>query len=158
YLPRGFASLGRRLVYTIGIVILLSLSALLLIIFGGITERLIALFAVGAFGAFTMSQAGMVVHWRKQKGNRGARASLCINALGAVATSAALVIIIVAKFSEGAWITLLIIPGLVMIFRRIHRHYDCLAREIAEAPSLQLWKVHPLTLVIPIEGWNRLSE
>jgi hypothetical protein len=100
------SNLDRRLVYTTGIVILFILSALLLTIFDGITDRLIQLFAVGAFGAFTMSQAGMVVHWRKLQG-RHAKASLLLilNGFGACATAVALVIIIMAKFQEGAWMT-----------------------------------------------------
>lgn len=156
YLPSGFGHLGRRLVYTMGILSLAILSAVLLIIFGGITDRLIPLFAVGAFGAFTLSQAGMVVHWRRRP--REGNASLVINAVGAVVTATALVVIIVAKFLEGAWITLVIVPGLVAIFSAVKRHYEYVAQELAPPEKLQTWKVRPLRVLIPIDGWNRVSE
>jgi amino acid transporter len=157
YLPASFANLGRRLVYTIGISILAILSALLLIIFNGITDKLIPLFAVGAFGAFTLSQAGMVVHWRRL--GRGASSpSLLINAIGALATALALGVIIVAKFADGAWVTVLIIPALMVMFTRIRRHYAHVKNEIRPPIELQTWKVHPLKVVIPIDGWNRVTE
>jgi amino acid transporter len=156
FLPSGFANLGRRLVYSVGIVVLAVLSAALLIAFDGITDRLIPLFAVGAFGAFTFSQAGMVIHWlrRPSEGN----VSLVINAIGAITTGVALVIIIVAKFAQGAWITILIVPGLVAIFSGIHRHYRRVSEEIYPPDGLQMWKVRPLRVIVPIEGWNRMTE
>src|SRR5713101_7122627 len=103
YLPPGFAHRGRRLVYSRGILSLAGIAAALLIAFGGITDRLIPLFAVGAFLAFTMSQLGMVMHWRRT-GGPGARRSLVMNAAGALATSLTLVIIVASKFTEGAWL------------------------------------------------------
>jgi amino acid transporter len=157
YLPHVFANLGRRLVYTTGILILFVLSAILLTIFGGITDRLIPLFAVGAFGAFTMSQAGMVVHWRRLKG-KGAKTALLLNCLGACTTAVALLIIIVAKFHEGAWITLIIIPGLIWLFLAVKGHYRRTWAAIADAPALQVWKMRPLIVVVPINGWNRVTE
>lgn len=156
FLPSGFANLGRRLVYSTGIIILAILSAVLLIVFEGITDRLIPLFAVGAFGAFTLSQAGMVVHWRRRP--KEGRASLIINAVGAVTTGAALVVIIVAKFVEGAWITVVIVPALVAMFSTIRRHYDHVIHELYPPDKLQTWKVRPLRVVIPVEGWNRITE
>lgn len=156
FLPSGFANLGRRLVYSVGIVVLAILSAGLLIAFEGITDRLIPLFAVGAFGAFTLSQAGMVVHWLRipKKGNL----SFVINAIGAMTTCVALVVIIIAKFSEGAWITILIVPALVAMFSGVHRHYQRVSHEIYPPETLQMWKVRPLRVVVPIDGWNRVSE
>jgi len=156
FLPTGFANLGRRLVYSVGIVVLSVLSAVLLVAFGGITDRLIPLFAVGAFGAFTFSQAGMVIHWlrRPKQGN----ISFVINAIGAITTGVALVIIIVAKFSEGAWVTILIVPALVATFSGVHRHYQRVSNEIYPPETLQMWKVRPLRIVVPIDGWNRISE
>src|SRR6185503_1626195 len=106
FLPRPFAIVGRRLVFSVGIWFLASAAGLLLIAFGGITDKLIPLFAVGAFLAFTLSQAGMVFHWRRLGGRRS-RVKLTINGVGAVATGAALAIILAAKFVEGAWITIL---------------------------------------------------
>ncbi|MBV8375701.1 MAG: APC family permease, partial [Verrucomicrobia bacterium] len=157
YLPHAFANLGRRLVYSTGILILFVLSAILLTIFGGITDRLIPLFAVGAFGAFTMSQAGMVVHWRRLKG-KGAKAALSLNGLGACTTAVALLIIIVAKFQEGAWVSVIIIPGFIWLFLAVKGHYRHTSAAIADAPSLQVWKMRPLIVVIPINGWNRVTE
>ena len=110
YLPDFFALRGRRLVFTQGILALAILSGGLLVMFGGITDRLIPLFAIGAFLAFTLSQAAMVVHWRRL-GGPVAKHSLPLNAIGAVATAITLVVVAVSKFSEGAWVTLILHPG-----------------------------------------------
>lgn len=158
FLPVGFANVGRRLVFSIGISALAIFSGLILIAFDGITDRLIPLFAVGAFSAFTFSQAGMVLHWRKQKRSRRARTSLVINAAGAIVTGIALVIIIIAKFTQGAWITLVIIPGLMVLFERINRRYECIAREVDRPVKLEPSKVRPPVVVIPIDGWNCVTE
>ena len=157
YLPTAFATLGRRLVYSVGIMVLTIFSAGLLIAFNGITEHLIPLFAVGAFGAFTFSQAGMVVHWRRL-GRGFTSPSLLINAAGTLTTAAALVVIVVAKFHEGAWISVLIIPGFVTLFGAVRRHYARVKREIRPPIELQTWKVRPLKVIIPIEEWNRVTE
>jgi amino acid transporter len=101
YLPHVFAYRGRRLVYAYGIVVLALLSCLLLVLFGGVTERLIPLYAVGAFLAFTLSQAGMVRHWFKKRGPHWVR-SVFINGLGAFVTGITVVVVLVAKFKEGA--------------------------------------------------------
>src|SRR5258708_14345116 len=108
-MPHGFAFRGRRLVYSHGIWILAILTATLLTVFGGVTDRLIPLFAIGAFLAFTLSQAGMVMHWRRTGGNR-ARSSMFINGLCATATAATTAGVALAKFASGAWITVLVIP------------------------------------------------
>ena len=100
YLPHSFATRGRRLVYTQGIVVLALLAGLLILIFGGITDRLIPLYAVGAFLAFTLSQAGMVSHWRRV-GGQGAMRSIFVNGLGAVATGITVIVVLVAKFTSG---------------------------------------------------------
>src|SRR5205814_376728 len=102
FLPHGFAHRGRRLVYTRGIVVLTILSAVLLVAFGGVTDHLIPLFAVGAFLAFTLSQAGMVAHWRRV-GGPGSGLATAVNATGMVGTAGALVVVLVAKFTDGAW-------------------------------------------------------
>jgi amino acid transporter len=122
FLPRGFTMLSRRLVYWEGIVVLTVLSAVLLVIFGGITDKLIPLFAVGAFTAFLFSQAGMVKHWLRRRGRRY-RTKLFFNAFGAAVTFVVLLIIIVAKFKEGAWLTVIVAPGAVLLLNRINRHY-----------------------------------
>ena len=157
YLPDAFAHRGRRLVYSTGITVLAVISGVILFIFGGITDKLIPLFAIGAFGAFVLSQAGMVVHWWRKRG-RGWRVSLLINALGATGTSIALVIIIIAKYAEGAWITLIVIPGLILLFLGIHGHYLRVAREIKTAGDLEPSNSMPLTVIVPIQGWNRITE
>jgi amino acid transporter len=157
FLPYNFALLGRRLVYTTGIIVLSLFAALLLIIFNGDTDRLIPLFAIGAFSAFTMSQAGMVAHWKRERGPRWCT-SMFVNGAGMVATGVTLAVIIVAKFIDGAWIVLIVIPGLVALFCAIKRHYLRISREVGAALDLQVWKVRPLSLVIPMESWNRVSE
>jgi amino acid transporter len=106
FLPHSFGFRGRRLVYSEGIIVLFVLSAILLIVFGGVTDRLIPLFAIGAFLAFTLSQAGMVGHWRKKRGP-GAVRNMMINGLGALATGVTLVVVLVAKFTSGAWVSVL---------------------------------------------------
>ncbi|MDP9169525.1 MAG: APC family permease, partial [Acidobacteriota bacterium] len=122
YLPYGFATRGRRLVYSYGVYALAALSAVLLTAFGGVTDRLIPLFAIGAFLSFTLSQAGMVMHWRKHKGPHSNK-SLVVNALGAAVTGITVLVVMVAKFSEGAWITLVMIPALLFLMGGIRRHY-----------------------------------
>jgi amino acid transporter len=157
FMPHSFSLRGRRLVYSTGIFILAAMSALLLIAFGGITDRLIPLFAVGAFLAFTLSQAGMVMHWRRQKaGHSGA--SMLINGLGALCTAVALGIILVAKFVEGAWITVLLIPLLMMLFNGVKRHYEYVERQISCPRPLNLAHIEPPVVVVPLEGWNILTE
>jgi amino acid transporter len=157
FLPAGFANRGRRLVYSLGINVLAVTSGVILIAFGGITDKLIPLFAVGAFGAFTLSQAGIVAHWWRKRGP-GARVSLLINGLGAIATAIALVVIIVAKFVEGAWITLIIVPGLTVLFLRIHRHYRRVMREIKAPADLEVVRNMPPIVIVPIEAWDRVTE
>ena len=106
----------------------------LLIIFGGVTDRLIPLFAIGAFLAFTLSQAGMVMHWKRQ-GGQGALRRMIINGVGAFATGVTLLVVLVAKFTEGAWITAILIPALIITMSAVKRHYDASAeRSRSTAP------------------------
>lgn len=157
YLPHAFANRGRRLVYSLGIGILTTFSAILLIAFGGITDRLIPLFAIGAFLAFSLSQAGMVVHWKRIGGAKSG-ASLAVNGLGAIVTTIALAIVIAAKFKEGAWITLLLIPGMLILFERVKKHYLQVAGETSCPRPLDLTDLQPPVVVVPIKNWNTLSE
>src|SRR5271170_5717602 len=122
YLPHVFGYRGRRLVYTYGIVVLALLCGGVLILFGGVTDRLIPLYAVGAFLAFTLSQAGMVMHWRKCR-CRGWLKYAMVNGLGAFVTGITTGVVLVAKFLEGAWITLLFIPVTITLFTVVRRHY-----------------------------------
>ncbi len=165
FLPRPFAVAGRRLVYTVGILFLASGSAALLLAFGGITDRLIPLFAVGAFLSFTLSQAGMAVHWRRAMdgpadGRSGLRVRLLINGAGACATGVALAIILVAKFAEGAWLTLIIIPLAVGGLWAIGRYYQGIDRQILQGADRQIDvapRPDPVALV-PIARWDKLSR
>jgi hypothetical protein len=156
-MPTSLAIRGRRLVYSEGVYALTFLSGLLLVIFRGVTDRLIPLVAVGAFMAFTLSQAGMVGHW-KRVGGRGARHSMAINALGACATGITVLVVLVAKFVEGAWITVLLIPGLLTLMVSVHRHYRRIARETASPAPLQLKEFHPPIVVVPIDRWSRVAK
>jgi amino acid transporter len=157
YLPSAFANRGRRLVYSEGIVVLAVMTAALLIGFGGITDRLIPLFAVGAFVAFTMSQSAMVAHWWRERGPRW-RASFLLNACGAVATGITVLIIIVAKFTEGAWITIVAIPLLLASMYAVNRHYERVQREIALSAPLQVVKTPDPILVVAMQGWTRVNR
>jgi amino acid transporter len=157
FLPHAFTARGRRLVHSVGILILAGLSGALLIAFGGITDRLIPLFAVGAFAAFTLSQAGMVLHWRRA-GGPGRAAALGVNAMGAVATAIAVVVIVTAKFVEGAWIALILIAGMVALFTGVKQHYDRVARQLRGARAIDVSRSEPPLVVVPISGWNIVSE
>jgi amino acid transporter len=157
YLPYGFAARGRRLVYSHGVYSLAILSALLLIIFGGVTDRLIPLFAIGAFLSFTLSQAGMVAHWRRQGGDHAKR-NMLINGLGASATGLTTVVVAVAKFKEGAWITLVLIPALIILMGSVRRHYHRVALEVASPSPLEFDGIESPLVVVPIEEWNRVAK
>jgi len=157
FLPRVFASRGRRLVYSYGIYTLAALSAALLIVFGGVTDRLIPLFAVGAFLAFTLSQAGMVAHWLRVGGS-GSAIKIVINGFGAMATGATLSVILVAKFAEGAWVTALLIPLLLAVFGGVRRHYHRVSIEIANPHALNVTNIQPPIVILPMNAWNKMSQ
>jgi amino acid transporter len=157
FLPHAFANRGRRLVFSHGIFVLTALAALLLIVFGGVTDRLIPLFAVGAFLAFTMSQAGMVMHWRTAGGPLALR-NMLINGVGAAATGVTLVVVLVAKFTEGAWVTVLLIGLLIVMFLSVRAHYAQVARETSVTGPLELGGLPPPVVVVPIKGWDTLAQ
>ncbi len=157
FLPVSFASRGRRLVYSEGILVLAFLTGLLLAIFGGVTDRLIPLYAVGAFLAFTLSQAGMLVHWRKT-GGRGARRKMLVNGLGAVATGATVIVVIVSKFAEGAWITVITIPAILLLMYAVRRHYSNIQREIDSPAPLDLTGNEEPLVVVPLQQWSKISK
>lgn len=157
YLPHFFAEKGRRLVFTYGIVLLSSASAILLIAFQGITIKLIPLFAVGAFTAFLFSQAGMVVYWLRKK-EKGSLIKLLCNALGATTTFFALIIIIMEKFIGGAWVVIVLGAGLAVLLMQIKRHYRKITQELKEPLRLSPNPIkHPI-VIIPISGWNKLTK
>ncbi|HJZ55351.1 MAG TPA: APC family permease [Gemmataceae bacterium] len=157
FLPNGFAHRGRRLVYTRGIIVLTVLSGALLVAFGGVTDHLIPLFAVGAFLAFTLSQAGMVAHWVKLDG-RGSGWTALVNGLGAIGTAAALVVILVAKFVDGAWVTVGLVAGLMIAFAGVRRHYRHLARELTTDEPLDPRDLGPPLVVLLVRGWSRITR
>jgi len=155
YVPNQFAHLGDRLVYSNGIVILSILTGVLIIAFNGDSHALIPLFAVGVFLAFTLSQAGMVVHWAKER-RTGWILKALINGIGALVTFLALGVIAFSKFLEGAWLVIFLIPGLVMIFRQIHSHYDEVKKELTLRGLPPSLKPTPAPrLVIPVAGVHR---
>ncbi len=157
YLPKFFAIRGRRLVYTEGIVVLALLAAVILVIFGGVTDRLIPLFAIGAFLAFTLSQAGMVMHWRRT-GGKNAKLYMAINGTGALATGLTVCVVLLAKFKEGAWITVVLVPVLILLMHAVHRHYVRVTNETkVNDLNLVSFQQKPLAIV-PVAGWTRASE
>ena len=157
FLPKAFALPGRRLVYTAGVLFLAGGAGLLLAAFGGITDRLIPLFAVGAFLSFTLSQAGMAVHWHRKETGLAGRMRLGINGFGAIATGAALAIILVAKFVEGAWITLLVIPAAVLLLRGVHSARVRMDRLLLDgsARRMDLHDQAPPLVVLPLSRWDQ---
>jgi amino acid transporter len=157
HLPEAFAHAGRRLVFSTGIVFLSSLAAVLLVVFGGRTDRLVPLFAVGAFSAFTLSQAGMVLHWRARRGQPGARHGLLVNAVGAAATGATLAVILVSKLAEGAWITVLFVPALVLLFLRTRRTYEAAERACDEVEALDATGLRPPVVVVPLRRLDAVT-
>jgi amino acid transporter len=157
YLPHGFASRGRRLVYSQGIWVLALLCAGLLILFGGVTDRLIPLFAVGAFLAFTLSQAGMVARW-KRIGGKGSRRSIFVNGLGSVATATTVMVVTVAKFADGAWVTVLLVPAIMIVMIAIRRHYRLVEAEVANPAPLDLRDLRAPLVVVPLLSWNRIAQ
>ena len=167
FLPRPFAIPGRRLVYSVGILFLAAGAGGLLIAFGGITDRLIPLFAIGAFLSFTLSQAGMAAHWRRalhdkeSRSNRQAvRTKLIINSLGAIVTGLALAIILVAKFVSGAWLTVIVIPCTMLLLQRIHRYYQRIDQQLSDGADrpLDLRVRSEPAVLVPIGSWNRATR
>ncbi len=156
YLPKSFATRGRRLVYSYGIYALTFIAGGLLVVFKGVTDRLIPLYAIGAFLAFTLSQAGMVAHWRKIKGRH--YASMFLNGLGALTTGITVLVVLVAKFVEGAWITLALIPLFFFLMKAVHRQYAQMEKEIALDKPLRLAHLSKPLVIVPVSGWNRITE
>lgn len=165
YLPRAFALAGRRLVFSVGILYLAATAALLLVAFGGITDHLIPLFAIGAFLTFTLSQSGMVVHWlgaRREAGTAKDRARhglhFLINLVGATTTGIALLVIILAKFTEGAWITLIALPCVILLLTAIRRYYDEMARRTRDPGALAIPRPKAPVILVATEEWSRLTD
>jgi len=159
YLPHVFVLRGRRLLYSYGIYALTLMTALILIKFNGVTDRLISLYAIGAFLAFTLSQAGMVVHWHKQGADhKGRRWHMFVNGVGAVATGITTIIVLIAKFTAGAWITAILVPALIVLMVVIKKHYKRVNGEVVEMSPLNLTNMQQPLVVIPMARWDRMTE
>jgi amino acid transporter len=160
YLPHSLTTRGRRLVFSQGIWALAILAALLLILFGGVTDRLIPLFAVGAFMAFTLSQAGMVEHWRRNAKGFGAAHGMLVNGVGALATGITVMVILVAKFAAGAWVVAVLLPAALVFMGRVRSHYERANEEVAlkDGMVLSAENLAPPIVIVPVDQWNAATE
>jgi hypothetical protein len=155
FLPQQLYHRGDRLVFSNGIIGLAVVAGVLLAVFRGSVNALIPLYAVGLFTAFTLSQAGMVRHHLRLH-EPGWRSGVVINAVGMATTSLVLVIVLVSKFTSGAWIPAIVIPAFVLLFKGIHRHYERVKIELALEPGEAMPVIHN-TCVIPINQFNRAA-
>jgi hypothetical protein len=156
FLPHMFGLRADRQVHRYGVITLALLAAALLVAAKGDTQALVPLFAVGVFVGFTLSQVGMVRHWRAER-SPGWSTRAGINAVGAVLTAATTVIELVSKFTEGAWVIVLVIPGLVLLFSRIHRTYQRIGAllELGQTPKPPVRKKS--LVVVPVASISRLT-
>jgi amino acid transporter len=154
FVPRQLANLGDRLVFSNGILMLSGAAAFLVVLFDAQVHNLIPLYMVGVFTAFTLSQAGMVVHWRRSQ-EPGRRRGMVINTLGALTTGVVLIIVAVVKFAHGAWLILVAIPVLVLINRRLRHHYFLVGRALSLA-DYEKPKDLRHTAVVPVAGMNKM--
>lgn len=155
YLPRPLGNLGDRLVFSNGILLLAGCTAVLIIVFGGDSHALIPLFAVGVFLAFTLSQAGMVIHWLRLKG-KGWQLKAVINGLGAITTAITFLVVAISKFGEGAWIIAILIPILVFIFHKIQEHYIEIGPQLSlRGTTIPPQPPLPPRAVVPVSGVHR---
>lgn len=152
YLPRQFMALGDRLVFNNGIFFLALACGVLIVLFNADTHKLVPLFAVGAFLAFSLSQVGMVVHWIKTR-ERNWQVKALLNLAGGILTIITLLVVGVTKFLDGAWISIIIIVFLVFIFLKIKSHYNAVASELTlqRARPIPEFKSNP-RIVIPISS------
>jgi amino acid transporter len=159
YLPHVFVLRGRRLLFSHGVYALTGLTAVILILFKGVTDRLIPLYAIGAFLAFTLSQAGMVMHWKNDKNNHQGRVwHMLVNGTGAFATGATTIVVLASKFKSGAWVTALLIPTLILLMYSVKKHYNRVRLETRDCDRLKVNNLEQPLVVIPMAGWNRISE
>jgi len=156
YMPSQFTFRGDRLAFTTGILTLGILSGLVLTIFGGETERLIPLYAVGVFAAFTLSQLGMVMRWQRLR-EPGWHQGRIINAIGAGTTALVTAVVGITRFMEGAWVVILIIIVLVLVFRAIHTHYQEASSELMALTPTRSEDI-TLLVVVPIAKMNRVAQ
>ncbi len=153
FLPKQLARRGDRLVYSNGILILATVAALLIVAFGGSVTHLIQLYIVGVFVSFTLSQAGMVVYWRRRAAQQGWSprlvVSTIVNGVGALATGVVLIVVLITKFTHGAYLVVIAMPVLFFVMLRIHRHYERVARQLApKASGITLpSRIHAIILI-----------
>jgi len=158
YLPHVFILRGRRLLFSHGIYALTGFTAVILILFRGVTDRLIPLYAIGAFLAFTLSQAGMVMHWKKDEAHAGRTWHMFVNGFGAVATGLTLVVVVIAKFAAGAWVTVLLVPSLIWVMHSVKKHYTRVNGEMKDVTPLRLTGLQEPLVVIPMARWDKITE
>lgn len=155
YMPRQFANRGDRLVFSNGVLILSVFASVLIVAFGGNTARLIPLYAVGVFLAFTLSQAGMVVHHRKTR-EPGWQLGMAVNGVGTVATAVVLLVVMITKFMIGAWVPIVVIPLVMVLLWITHKHYVRVANLLRVQPDWQP-AVRGNTSVVLVSGVHRSS-
>jgi amino acid transporter len=153
YLPRQFMNQGDRLAFSNGILVLSLFAAVLILAFRGDTQSLLPLYMIGVFVSFTLSQAGMVIHWRTSR-EPGWHTSAWINGFGALVTGVVLIIVAVTKTVEGAWIVLLLIPLIVTVFKATRRHYDRVSAQLTLRGYAPRARVRN-TVLVPIGGVQR---
>ena len=159
FLPHVFVLRGRRLLYSYGIYALTFLTAVILIKFSGNIDNIISLYAIGAFLAFTLSQAGMVVHWKKQgNAHKGRLWHMFVNGTGAIATGITTLIVLAAKFTSGAWMVALLVPMLIVLMVVIKKHYRRVNGEVVEMSPLNLTNMQQPLVIIPMARWDRMTE
>ena len=156
-LPHAFAIRGDRLVFTYGIVVLALLAAALLVATGGNTNSLIPLFAIGVFTGFTLAQAGMVKHWVKGR-DPGWRWRAALNAIGATASGISTLIFVLTKFREGAWVVVITIPLLILLFVRVHRYYRQVGAELRLGARPAKPRRGRSIVVVPFTEVSRLTR
>jgi amino acid transporter len=157
YLPHLFSIRDDRQVFGNGILVLTGLSALLLIAVGGNTNEMIPLFAIGVFTGFTLSQLGLVIHWRKTRPPRW-RHRAAINGFGAAVTALATAIFLISKFTQGAWVVVLAVPALVFLFRRIHAYYERAGLDLGLGIVPAKPAAKRTLVIVPVTGVSRLTR
>jgi amino acid transporter len=155
FLPRQFTFRGDRLAYSVGIVVLGLASVLVLWSFGGSIERLIPLYAFGVFSAFTLSQAGMVMRWWRRR-EAGWQRSIVFNGVGALATFVVLLVVATTKFVDGAWMVVVLLPLLILMFRGINAHYTQAAAELAAETPIDPDEISH-QVIVPIASLNQVA-
>jgi len=158
YLPHVFTIRGRRLLFSHGIYALTGFTFVILVILRGDVDRLISLYAIGAFLAFTLSQAGMVQHWRKQgPEHKGRLWHMLVNGTGAIATGITTIIVLIAKFTSGAWMVALLVPALILLMLGIKQHYNRV-KDVVRSGPLNLSNLLEPLVVLPMARWDRMTE